>query len=61
MTDLRRQFLRIYKQMAPQERRKLVLELNGEPYTWNPIYIEVVNSTRMATVMLDALKEQGTL
>lgn len=61
LPSLRHEFLRIYKAMRPIARRKVILQHAGFPYTWNPIYIEVRNNTKMADDMLVALKEQGTL
>lgn len=59
--DLRTVFIRLYKGMPPSYRSRIVLELDGQPYTWNPIYVEVYNNTALGIRMLEKLNLEGKI
>lgn len=60
-STLRTQFLIKYKAMSKDERNEVILDYNGQPFTWNPIYIEVFNFTKIGQEMLRQLKDEGKL
>lgn len=56
-----KRFLQKYKYLSREERCEIILEFHGEPYTWNPIMIEVRNDTAIGEKMLEQLVEEGKL
>lgn len=60
-STLRTQFLMKYNKMSKDKRNEIVLDYNGQPFTWNPIFIEVYNYTRIGQKMLLQLRDEGKL
>lgn len=48
----KKKFLELYKKLSKEERDTIVLYYGSEPYTWNPIWVEVINDTKMSKELL---------
>ena len=59
--NLHQRFMLRYNKLNKKQRAELVLEFEGEPYTWNPIYIEVYNKTSLSHRLLAAMLKEGKL
>ena len=49
-------FLDKYHGMWDEQRRKVCCELNEQIYSWNVVYLEVLNDTNLSKEMLKAIK-----
>ena len=54
-------FLKIYANLPTKIRNGIVVVVDGEPYTWNAVYIEVVNNTKLGQVMYKKLIDMGII
>lgn len=59
--DIRSQFIRKYKSLTKKKRDQMILFFNGEPYTWNPIYVEVKAKSKLGMEMLHQLRREKKL
>lgn len=59
--NLRQQFLDKYRALDKEQRREIVLWYHEQPYTWNPIWVEVENTTVVGYNMLKQMAAEGTL
>lgn len=51
------EFLNVYFNLPLEERKNVVVVLDGEPITWNLTYQEVKNQTKKGQIILNKLKE----
>lgn len=59
--SLHERFLAKYFNLDKSERRQIILYFHDQPFTWNPIWIEVSNKTAMSNLMLAKMEEEGTI
>lgn len=57
MKTIREKFLKIYEKLPPDEKRQIIIILKNQPYSWNVVYVEVFNKTKMSEVMLKKLHD----
>ena len=56
MNDFSR-FQRIYANLPEKIREGIVVVMDDRPYTWNAVYVELVNDTALGKKMYDKLIE----
>lgn len=59
--DLSERFMQKYFNLDGDFRKHIVLQFRGEPYTWNPIWVEVCNKTKLGNLMLEQMAKEGTI
>lgn len=59
--NLHQRFLEKFNKLNKEERAEIVLYFHDQPYTWNPIWVEVYNKTAMSNLMLAKMEEEGTI
>ena len=53
----RDEFFKMYANLPPSERRNVIVIVDGEPYSWNVVFVELVNKTKLSKKMLDKLNK----
>lgn len=53
---MREGFLKIYADIPSSLRKEIVIVLDGEPYTWNAVFVEVYNKTGLGERLLKELE-----
>ena len=53
--DLRAKFLSIYPNLPVPERSQVIVIINNEPCSWNVVYVEVKNNTKLGIRMLEKM------
>ena len=48
-------FLSIYANLPEKLRNGIVVVVDGKPYTWNAVYIEIINGTKLGQAMYTKL------
>ncbi len=61
MSNLKEKFCNAYSNLPDSLRREIIAVIDGEPYTWNSIFFEVNNNTKLSEELLNTLSELGTL
>lgn len=59
--DLRAQFQKVYANLPLGARTEIVANIDGEPMTWNAVYIEVQVDTEKSKKILSFLEKIGVL
>lgn len=60
MNEITRQkFLKVYADLPLVTRREIVLDIDGEPITWNAAYLEIKNRTSNGEMILQKLETLG--
>lgn len=54
MNDFSR-FQKVYANLPDKIRDGIVVVVNDKPYTWNAVYIELMNNTKLGQEMYDKL------
>jgi hypothetical protein len=58
MEEDRVKFSKIFANLPDKVRNEdIILVIDGKPYTWNAVFLEVNNSTKLGIRMLKKLKE----
>ncbi len=60
----RENFLKIYANLPTQAREEIIYitqDENKRPYTWNSAYIEVLNNSQLAELILSNLDKLGII
>ena len=55
--EKRVKFLRVYYNLPLKVREDVVYDLDGKPLSWNAVYIEVKNSTKVSEAIVEKLAE----
>lgn len=50
---IKEKFIKKYKSLTKGEKNTIMMYFNGEPYTWNPVWLEVSQGTPMGDKMLE--------
>lgn len=58
--NLKSKFMAKYNQMSKEERME-ILWFRNQPYTWNPIWLEVSSDTKMGDQFLEFLEENNLI
>ena len=53
----RERFLKIYYNLPLKVREEPIFDLDGKPLSWNVVYIEVNNRTKIGGIILEKLAE----
>ncbi len=59
--EIKKDFLENYEKLTPNERIVVVMYFNGQPYTWNPVWLEVTQNTDIGEEMLEQWRFYQTL
>jgi len=54
-------FLKVYASLPISIRRDIVLVLDSGPITWEVAYLEVINNTEIAEIILEKLSEMKVI
>jgi len=54
MEDFSR-FQRVYANLPEKIRRGIVVVVDDKPYSWNSVYVELINNTELGREMYDKL------
>lgn len=54
-------FTKAFRKIDSEHRKEKILELVGQPYSWNVCYIEIENDTKIGEKMIDKLIEGGKI
>lgn len=54
--DKRTKFLKIYANLPLALRGEIILVIDGEPVTWNAVWLEVDQKTPISKIMLEKLE-----
>lgn len=59
--DLKAQFQKVYANLPLGARTEIVATIDGEPMTWNAVYIEVQEDTEKSKKILAFFEQIGVL
>jgi UV DNA damage repair endonuclease len=59
--ELREKFLVMYPKITDSLRDEIIVLNDGKTYSWNTVYFEVKNKTKLAQKLLNSLREVGLL
>lgn len=60
MNDYSR-FQRIYANLPEKMRNGIVVVVDDRPYTWNAVYVELINDTALGKIMYQKLIKMGII
>jgi len=52
-------FFNKYENLDRESRREVACYVNSKPYSWNIVYIEMINTTKLSIKMLKAMVENN--
>lgn len=55
--ERREKFLKVYYNLPLKEREGVIYDFEGKPLSWNAVYIEIKNKTKIGEIILDKLAE----
>ncbi len=61
MENTKEKFLSKYPDVPAPLRKEIIAVVDGKTYTWDTIYLEVKNNTKLAQKLLNSLKEVGII
>lgn len=61
MGDERESFLKTYSNLPLKTREEVIVVIDGKPITWDSVYKEVKNNTKMGERILIKLKDMDIL
>ena len=48
-------FQKVYAKLPEKMRRGIVVVVDEKPYTWNAVYVELINNTELGKIMYEKL------
>lgn len=54
-------FLRAFASVPEPLRSEIIVAVDGKPYTWESVFVEVKAKTRLSRAMLELLKKLGVI
>lgn len=59
MVISKEEFLKVYSNLPEGVRRETIIVIEDKPYTWNAVYVEIVNDSEFGKLMLDKIDKLG--
>lgn len=61
MSDSKEKFYSAYSNLPEPLRKEIIAVIDGKTYTWNSIFFELNNKTKLSEELLNTLSELGIL
>ena len=61
MVDKNAKFLKAYADIPESLRNQIIVVLDGKTYTWNSVYFEAKENTKLSEKLLNTLEEIGII
>lgn len=55
--EKREKFLKIYYNLPLKVREEAIFDLEGKPLSWNAVYVEIKDKTKIGEIVLEKLSE----
>jgi len=55
--EKREKFLKIYYNLPLKVREEVIFDLEGKPLSWNAVYVEIKDKTKIGEIVLEKLSE----
>ncbi len=59
MNDRKQKFLKTYANLPLGVRKEIVVVLDDKPMSWDVVFIEVSNNTKLSSIILGKLEKLG--